>query len=152
MNILTLTVALWLPLLLTPNPILSSSQPKGMTLAEWVILVKAYSMAYGVDPNLALALAEAEGSLGNVRFRFGLYHGYHLPFGIYRGCNVSRADTPGGNAEAGIKALARHLGKSNGNLRAALHKYNVEPRGFGAYYRKIVRLTEQNRKDPKRWE
>ena len=116
-----------------------------MTLPEWMILVKAYSMAYGVDPNLSLALAETEGSKGNVRFRFGLYGHYWLPFGIYKGCNVPRANTPGGNAEAGIKALARHLRKCGGNLRAALHRYNVEPRGFGAYYQKIVRLTEQNR-------
>ena len=146
-RILTLTVALWLLVAITPNPVLSSSQPKGKTLAEWVILVKAYSMAYGVDPNLALALAETEGSKGNVRFRFGLYGCYWLPFGIYTGCNAPRADTPGGNAEAGIKALSRHLRKCGGNLRAALQKYNVEPRGFGAYYRKIVRLAEQNRKE-----
>ena len=118
-----------------------------MTLAEWVILVKVYSMAYGVDPNLALALAETEGSIGNVRFRFGLYHGYHLPFGIYRGCNVPRANTPGGNAEAGIRALARHLRKCKGNLRAALHRYNVEPRGFEAYYQKIVWLRKQNERE-----
>ena len=151
-RILTLTVALWLLLLLTSIPVLSSSQPKGMTLAEWVILVKAYSIAYGVDPNLALAIAETEGSKGNVRFRFGLHGRYWLPFGIYKGCNVPRANTPGGNAEAGIRALARHLRKCGGNLRAALHRYNAEPRGFEAYYRKICRLTEQNREDPRRWQ
>lgn len=138
---------MWLLLTITPNPTLASSQPQGMTLPEWVILVKAYSMAYGVDPNLALALAETEGSKGDVRFRFGRYGRYYLPFGIYRGCKVPRPDTPGGNAEAGIKALARHLRKSKGNLRAALRRYNVDPNGFEAYYQKVVRLTKQNEKE-----
>jgi hypothetical protein len=118
-----------------------------MTLPEWMILVKAYSMAYGVDPNLALALARCEGEKGETPYRFGLYGEYWLPFGIYIGCKAPRADTPGGNAEAGIKALARHLRKCKGNLRAALHHYNVEPRGFEAYYQKIVRLTKQNKKE-----
>ena len=149
----TLTVALWLLLTITPNPTLASSQPKGMTLPEWAILVKAYSMAYGVDLNLALALAEAEGSKGKERFRFGLYGRYWLPFGIYTGCNVPRADTPGGNAEAGIRALAKHLRKQ-GSLRAALRKYNTgdSPAQFERYYKRITCLTKENRENPKRWQ
>jgi len=106
-------------------------------------------MAYGVDPNLALALAEAEGSQGSVRYRFGLYGRYWLPFGIYTGCNVPRADTPGGNAEAGIRALARHLRKCEGNLRGALRRYNTgdSPAQFERYYRRIKQLETRNRRE-----
>lgn len=65
-----LPVALWLLLTITPNPILASSQPQGMTIGQWVILVKAYSMAYGVDPNLALALARCESEKGKTPLSF----------------------------------------------------------------------------------
>jgi len=113
---------------------------------EWMILVKAYSMAYHVDPNLSLALAEAEGSNKQVRFRFGRHGNYWLPFGIYVGCKVPRANTPGGNAEGGIKALAGHL-RREGSLRAALRKYNTGdgPAQFERYYRRIKYLEKQNR-------
>ena len=146
---LTLTVALWLLLTTTLYPALAPSQPHKLTLPEWVILVKAYSMAYGVDPNLSLALAETEGSKGSVRFRFGLYGRYWLPFGIYKGCKVPRPDTPGGNAEAGIRALARHLRKCGGNLKAALRKYNTGdgPAQFERYYRRIKQLEARNRRE-----
>jgi soluble lytic murein transglycosylase-like protein len=117
-----------------------------MTVPEWMILVKAYSMAYGVDPNLSLALAEAEGSGKGSRFRFGRHGRYWLPFGLYVGCKVPRADTPGGNAEGGIKALAGHL-RRQGNLRAALRKYNTgdSPAQFERYYQRIKHLERQNR-------
>lgn len=115
-------------------------------MAEWIILVKAYSMAYGVDPNLSLALAEAEGSGKDSRFRFGRHGRYWLPFGLYVGCHVPRANTPGGNAEGGIKALAGHL-RREGNLWAALRKYNTgdSPAQFERYFRRIKFLEEQNR-------
>ena len=106
-------------------------------------------MAYKMDPNLMLALAETEGSKGNVRFRFGLYGRYWLPFGIDKNCKVKRPWTPGGNAEAGIKAIARHLHKCDGDLKAALHLYNTGDRGkaFDNYYAKIIRLKRQNERE-----
>jgi hypothetical protein len=138
--------ALWLCLALTLNPTLASSQPTRPTMAEWIILVKAYSLAYGVDPNLSLALAEVEGSGEGCRFRFGRYGKYDLPFGLDYRCKVPRADTPGGNAEGGIKALAGHL-RRQGSLHAALRKYNSgdSPAQFERYFRRIKYLEKQNR-------
>ena len=143
------TLSLILFLILLPTPVSSGQHylHYQTTVPEWIILVKAYSLAYHVDPNLSLALAETEGSKGNERFRFGLHGDYWLPFGIYVKCKVPRPNTPGGNAEAGIKALARHLRKCGGNLRAALHKYNVEPKGFEAYYQKILACERRNRRE-----
>lgn len=116
-------------------------------MQDFFVLVHAYSSAYGVDPHLALALAEAESSLGKQRFRFGRHGNYLLPFGIFVGCKVPRADTLGGNTEAGVKALARHLRKAKGNLYEALKKYNTGDKGakYDRYYHRVVSLWKANK-------
>ena len=120
--------------------------PAAQRERDFLVLVKAYSLAYHMDPYLMAALAETEGSGHGQRFRFGRVGRYWLPFGIYHGWKVPRADTPGGNAEAGIKAMARHLRKY-GSLRVALAHYNTGDKGerFERYYKRVLYLARQNR-------
>ena len=117
-------------------------------MADWLTLVKAYSLAYKVDPNLTYALARIEGNDKHGRLRFGLHGRYYLPFGIEKHCNVPRAWTPGGNAEGGIKAIARHL-RRYGDLKTALRHYNTGDKGrkFDRYYQDIVALRNQHERE-----
>lgn len=111
-------------------------------MRDWLNYVKACSEKYGIDPNIALAVAEVESSGKGQRFRFGkLGKGtYYGPYGVNK-CFLSKwniAD-PYVNTEIGIRALAR-----NKDIRKSLRKYNAE---FNeAYYRRIMQLAAQNRR------
>lgn len=111
-------------------------------MPEWLAFVKACSEKYGVDPNFALAVAEAESSCKGRRFRFGkLGKGtYYGPFGIHRAfLKKWNIDDPYVNTEVGIRALARHR-----DQQVALKKYNV---AFNeSYWRRIKWLEARNRR------
>ena len=114
-----------------------------MTIGQWVILVKAVAVKYGVDPNFALAVAEVESSNKEVRFRFGkMGRGtYYGPYGIHK-CFLKKWDIsdPSINTEVGIRALARYK-----DQRKALKKYNAS---FNeGYYRRIKQLEARNRRE-----
>jgi hypothetical protein len=104
-----------------------------------------------VDPNLCLALFEVESSCKGQQFRFGPSPGgtYYFPGGLHkdylkRGWKIYE---PYANTIYTIRALAFHLAKQ-GNLRAALMKYNTD-RGikFERYYQRIVALQSRNKND-----
>lgn len=135
---------------LTPNTSLASSQShKEVTVSDWLVLVKAYSLAYKMDPNLMAALARAESEKGNQPYRFGFHGGYWQPFGIHKKSKSPRKDEPGGNTEAGIKAFAQHMKKAKGNVRKALSFYNTGDKGekFIRYCKKIEGLWSKNKKE-----
>lgn len=137
----TVLVGLILTLTLDAIPTYGQ-QVQRPVLRDWLNYVKTCSEKYGIDPNVALAVAEVESSGQGQRFRFGpIGKGtYYGPYGIKK-CFLSKWDIadPYVNTEIGIKALTRYR-----DLRKSLRKYNAE---FNeAYYRRIVYLAQQNRR------
>jgi soluble lytic murein transglycosylase-like protein len=105
------------------------------------------SEKYGIDPNLALALAEVESSEKGRIFRFGrMGKGtFYGPFGIHKSF-LSKWDIadPFVNTEVGIRALSNHI-KKQGSLRGALKKYNTGDHGvkFERYFKRIKSLQHK---------
>ena len=118
--------------------------------AWWLCWVRICSEKYGVDPNFCLAVAECESSDQHHQFRFGKIgrKGYWGPFGIAP-CFLKKyaINDPWTNTVVGIRALARHLKKCHGKPWEALQKYNTEPAGFDAYYRRVCWLERRNRRE-----
>jgi hypothetical protein len=134
-------ILLLLALLLISNPVFAG-QPKTFTMQNWYKWVAECSKKYGVDPNIALAVAETESSIGNTRFRFGkISKTLYGPFGI-RDCFLKKWDItdPFVNTEVGIRALARYPG----NIKRSLQKYNKTFNN--AYYNRIIELSKLNKR------
>lgn len=111
-------------------------------MRDWLRYVKLCSEKYGIDPNVALAVAEVESSGQGQRFRFGpIGKGtYYGPMGLHK-CFLRRWNIgdPYVNTEIGIRALARKR-----DLRRSLRKYNAS---FDeTYYKRIMQLAAKNRR------
>ena len=123
-----------------------------MTRPDWITFTVACARHYRVRPSFALGVAYAEGSKGNVDFRFRKVKCYYLPWGVHEYV-VKDRHWPVWDiyvqTEVAMRALASHMARARrdhpgisvrGSEELALHKYNAS---FDQSYLKRVREGER---------
>lgn len=116
-------------------------------LLAWVELCAGY---YGVPPRLPRAVAIIESGTEIETIRIGLIgekQEVYGPMGVAR-CFTKRwpLEDPFCSAWAGVRGLAIQTRKCDGDIVAALHKYNPEDHN-GDYAREVMRLWRQIKRE-----
>ena len=122
-----------------PAPAASHIGPHtGVTRPDWISFAVACARHYRVRPSFALGVAYAEGSKGNVDFRFRKVGCYYLPWGVKDYVTRRPRCWPVWDiyvqTEVAIRALATHMARArrdhpgisvSGAEELALHRYNA---------------------------
>lgn len=101
----------------------------------------AYSLKYGLDPAIGMAVAHIESRKGSQEFRVGrMGPTYYGPMGLHK-CFVDRgAADLDRNIEMGVKALTRYPT----DLKRSLRRYNTS--FDGSYWTAIQRAAAKYRR------
>ncbi|MCX7969942.1 MAG: lytic transglycosylase domain-containing protein [Negativicutes bacterium] len=107
-----------------------SRPPSGALVEE----VRRTAVRYGVDPNLAVALAENESGFDATALSpAGAMGIMQLMPGTAAALGVTDAYDPGQNIDGGIRYLKQQLQRFNGDVAKALAAYNAGPAAVERY-------------------
>jgi soluble lytic murein transglycosylase-like protein len=98
---------------------------------DYTASIVAAANKYGVDPNLALAVAQTESSLNpSAVSSVGAVGLFQLMPSSFPGVNIEDTHT---NIDTGVGYLAHLLNQYNGNTSLALAAYNAGPGNVSKY-------------------